>query len=42
MSKFGLWRVCQPNLDGILLTIQYQFRLKALAGEIPGVNKASW
>ncbi|KAG8907222.1 40S ribosomal protein mrp2, mitochondrial [Tulasnella sp. 403] len=21
---------------------RYQFRLKALAGEIPGVNKASW
>jgi small subunit ribosomal protein S14 len=22
--------------------LQYQFRLKALAGEIPGVHKASW
>ena len=21
---------------------QYQFRLKALAGELPGVKKASW
>lgn len=41
MSKFGLWRVCQRE-DGILLTLQYQFRLKALAGDIPGVNKASW
>lgn len=24
------------------LIVQYQFRLKALGGEIPGVHKASW
>lgn len=46
MSEFGLCRVralalmCRSiRADGAL---QYQFRMKALAKEIPGVNKASW
>lgn len=45
ISEFGLSRVrnfawfcrfCNSN------SMQFQFRLKALAGELPGVNKASW
>jgi hypothetical protein len=29
-------------LDGMLTRIQYNFRMHALEGNIPGVKKASW
>lgn len=51
MSEFGLCRVrflpCspaaanKPNLNSISFS-QFQFRLKALNGELNGVQKASW
>ena len=37
-TEFGLCRVCVISAT---LT-QYQFRRKAVAGDIPGVEKASW
>jgi small subunit ribosomal protein S14 len=51
MGKFGLCRVRRifdssklQNVDlcPTLVGWQFQFRLKALAGEIPGVKKATW
>ncbi|WFD35165.1 40S ribosomal protein mrp2, mitochondrial [Malassezia cuniculi] len=37
INEFGLCRVCTNNSAD-----QYQFRLNARAGKIPGVEKASW
>jgi small subunit ribosomal protein S14 len=49
MGEFGLCRVSEsvlffyvPCSDWVCGGLQYQFRLKALAGELPGVHKASW
>ena len=37
LTDFGLCRVSE-----VFLPVQYQFRQKALAGELPGVEKAWW
>lgn len=47
MSEFGLCRVGSLSTSVVDLlflteTPQFQFRLKALNNEIPGVKKASW
>ena len=53
MTEFGLCRVrgkvletrpgvAEPLILSCNADPQYQFRLKALAGDIPGVHKASW
>lgn len=54
MTEFGLCRVsagaryCSSLLVCACIDVdlscpaQYQFRLKALAGELPGIHKASW
>lgn len=51
MSEFGLCRVrvstvyieiASVNPDMCFRDLQFQFRLKALEGQIPGVKKASW
>ena len=47
MSEFALTRVCGSIFISFSFTFtlpisQFQFRLKALKGEIPGVRKASW
>ena len=49
MSEFALSRVrlhCSfgvtVDILNMIYCLQYNFRLKALAGEIPGVKKASW
>ena len=45
ICEFGLCRVCLflEALSFRRLSLgQYQFRMKALAGELPGVQKASW
>jgi small subunit ribosomal protein S14 len=50
MGEFGLCRVSEsafffnvPCADRVMCGgLQYQFRLKALSGELPGVHKASW
>ena len=50
MSEFGLCRVRVSVLHitfpswylHVLCDFQFQFRLKALQGQIPGVSKASW
>ena len=45
IGEFGLCRVrlfLEASLLRRLSLGQYQFRMKALAGELPGVHKASW
>ena len=52
IGEFGLCRVrmgtlffvpLEPKVDILIgAPTQYQFRQKALAGELPGVHKASW
>jgi len=47
IGEFGLSRVCRLlymyiPLTSTHLTAQFQFRLKALKGELPGVHKATW
>ena len=54
MGEFGLCRVSESafffyvtRTNCVMCVfvwggLQYQFRLKALAGELPGVHKASW
>jgi len=52
IGEFGLCQVCmgtlffvplKPKVDILIgAPTQYQFRQKALAGELPGVHKASW
>jgi small subunit ribosomal protein S14 len=43
IREFALCRVCSiPSTLLFCNSSQYQFRLKALAGELLGVKKASW
>lgn len=36
------WQTLRTGSTNALFALQYQFRLQALAGELPGVKKASW
>lgn len=42
MARVSTWMVKSESATNVDLDVQFQFRLNALAGNIPGVKKASW